>query len=59
MKTKVAITQMSCSSSYEENIKKADAMVEKCAKAGAQIILLQELFQNLYFCQVEDYEKFD
>lgn len=59
MKTKVAITQMSCSSNYEENIKKADAMVEKCAKAGAQIILLQELFQNLYFCQVEDYEKFD
>lgn len=50
---------MSCSSNYEENIKKADAMVEKCAKAGANVILLQELFENLYFCQVEDYEKFD
>lgn len=59
MKIKVAITQMSCSSNYEENIKKADAMVEKCAKAGANIILLQELFENLYFCQVEDYAKFD
>lgn len=58
MKTKVAITQMSCSSNYEENIKKADEMVKKCAEAGAQIILLQELFENLYFCQVEDYEKF-
>ncbi len=59
MKIKVAITQMSCSSSYEENIKKAENMVEKCAKAGANIILLQELFSNLYFCQVEDYNKFD
>ena len=49
---------MSCSSNYEENIKKADAMVEKCAKNGANIILLQELFENLYFCQVEDYDKF-
>lgn len=59
MKIKVAITQMSCSSNYEENIKKAENMVEKCAKAGANIILLQELFSNLYFCQVEDYSKFD
>ena len=59
MKIKVAITQMSCSSNYEENIKKAEEMVKKCAEAGAQIILLQELFSNLYFCQVEDYDKFE
>lgn len=58
MKIKVAITQMKCSGNYEENIAKAEQMVEKCAKAGANIILLQELFTNLYFCQVEDYEKF-
>lgn len=59
MKIKVAITQMSCSDNYESNIKKAEEMVEKCAKAGANIVLLQELFSNLYFCQVEDYDKFD
>ncbi len=58
MKIKVAITQMSCTDSYEENIKKAESLVEKAAKAGAKIILLQELFSGLYFCQVEDYEKF-
>lgn len=58
MKIKVAITQMSCSSNYEENIKKADKMVEKACKSGANIVLLQELFSNLYFCQVEDYDKF-
>lgn len=59
MKIKVAITQMSCSSSLEENIKKAESLVEKAAKDGAKIILLQELFGGLYFCQVEDYEKFN
>lgn len=58
MKIKVAITQMSCSSNYDANVKKAIEMVEKCSKKGANIVLLQELFSNLYFCQVEDYEKF-
>ena len=58
MKIKVAITQMSCSSNYDENINKAEALVRAAAKDGANIILIQELFENLYFCQVEDYEKF-
>lgn len=49
---------MSCTSNYEDNIKKAVNMVRKCAKEGANVILLQELFSNLYFCQVEDYDKF-
>lgn len=59
MKIKVAITQMSCTSNYEENINKAVSFVKKAAKNGANVILLQELFQNLYFCQVEDYSMFD
>lgn len=58
MKIKVAITQMSCSSDYEKNIAKAEDLVQKCAKNGANVILIQELFSNLYFCQVEDYDKF-
>lgn len=58
MKIKVAITQMKCSSDYEKNIKNAEEMVKKACKSGANIVLLQELFSNLYFCQVEDYEKF-
>lgn len=58
MKIKVAISQMKCSSNYEENIKNAEEMVKKACKSGANIVLLQELFSNLYFCQVEDYEKF-
>ncbi|RIX51474.1 N-carbamoylputrescine amidase [Paenibacillus nanensis] len=50
---KVAATQMSCSADRDENIRKADALVREAAKQGAQIILLQELFETPYFCQKE------
>lgn len=50
---KVAATQMSCSTNIEENIAKAEALVRKAAAQGAQIILLQELFETPYFCQKE------
>lgn len=52
-KVKVAATQMSCSNVVEENIRKAEANVRKAAAQGANIILIQELFENLYFCQKE------
>jgi len=50
---KVAATQMSCSASIDENIGKADVLVRQAADKGAQIILLQELFETPYFCQKE------
>jgi N-carbamoylputrescine amidase len=50
---KVAATQMSCSGSIDENIGKADVLVREAANKGAQIILLQELFETPYFCQKE------
>lgn len=50
---KAAATQMSCSSNKEENIAKADKLVRQAAQQGAQIILLQELFETPYFCQKE------
>ncbi|MGI6120401.1 MAG: N-carbamoylputrescine amidase [Desulfosporosinus sp.] len=49
----VAATQMSCTVNIDENIGKADAIVREAAKKGAQIILLQELFETPYFCQKE------
>jgi N-carbamoylputrescine amidase len=52
-KVKVAATQMSCSSNMDENIAKADKFVREAASQGAQIILLQELFETPYFCQKE------
>lgn len=59
MKVKFAATQMSISWDIEANIKKASNVVRKCAKDGANVILLQELFQTPYFCQKEKYEYFD
>ena len=52
-KVTVAATQMSCTSDIEENIRRADKLVREAAAKGAQIILLQELFETLYFCQKE------
>ncbi|MFC3749374.1 N-carbamoylputrescine amidase [Paenibacillus sp. GCM10012306] len=50
---KVAATQMSCSGNIDENISKAETLVREAAAQGAQIILLQELFETPYFCQKE------
>ena len=52
-KVKVAATQMRCSCNIDENISKAESLVREAAKKGAQIILLQELFETPYFCQKE------
>ncbi|MEJ2638212.1 MAG: N-carbamoylputrescine amidase [Desulfosarcinaceae bacterium] len=50
---KVAATQMACSSDRHENLANAERLVRAAADQGAQIILLQELFETLYFCQAE------
>jgi N-carbamoylputrescine amidase len=50
---KIAASQMSCTSDIQKNLKKAEQLVRKAADSGAQIILLQELFETLYFCQKE------
>ncbi|MFZ2288936.1 MAG: N-carbamoylputrescine amidase [Halopseudomonas yangmingensis] len=47
----VAATQMSCSWDRQDNIAKAETLVRQAAAQGAQIILIQELFETPYFCQ--------
>ena len=59
MKVKVAATQMSCSWELEENISNAKNMIVEAAKQGANIILLQELFQSPYFCIEYDEKIFE
>ncbi len=56
---KVAITQFSMSKKYEDNINKADSLIRQAKAEGAQLVLLPELFEGHYFCQVEDYENFN
>ncbi|MCX7714930.1 MAG: N-carbamoylputrescine amidase [Clostridia bacterium] len=58
-KVKVAATQMCCSNNVHENIKKAEQLVRRASAEGANIILLQELFETPYFCQKERPQFYD
>ena len=57
-KINTALIQMRCSTSAEDNMQKAISKIKEVAEKGAQIVCLQELFNLLYFCEVEDYENF-
>ncbi len=48
---KVAAVQMKMSPSQAKNLEVATNLVRKASSNGAQIILLPELFENLYFCK--------
>lgn len=52
----VAATQMHCSWDLPGNLDRAERLVREAAAGGAQIILLQELFETPYFCQRQDFE---
>lgn len=54
----VAATQFACSDKPEENVAKAESLVRKAAKAGAQIVAVQELFETPYFCKDEKQSHF-
>ena len=46
----VAVTQMASESSWTKNCDKAERLVREAASQGAGLVLLQELFDNDYFC---------
>jgi N-carbamoylputrescine amidase len=39
-------------------MQKTTAGIREAAQKGAQVVVLQELFRSLYFCDVEDYDNF-
>lgn len=55
---KVAATQTVCTQNREANRERAERIIREAASGGANIILLQELYQDLYFCQNYDFENF-
>ena len=55
---KVSAIQMACTADRMENCQKADRLVREAAAAGAQIILLPELFELPYFCQERRYASY-
>ncbi|UCE45759.1 MAG: N-carbamoylputrescine amidase [Methanobacteriota archaeon] len=52
----VAATQMACCPDQEKNVSRAEKLVREAADRGAQVILLQELFEFPYFCQDQKIE---
>ena len=57
-KVKVGIVQMSCVKDKPANMQKAVGKILEAVAKGAQIVCLQELFNSLYFCDVENYDHF-
>lgn len=50
----VAVTQMACSWNRGDNIRQACDLVEQSAAKGAQVVVLQELFETPFFCIDKD-----
>jgi len=55
---KVSAIQMSMSEDKNSNVSRAIHLVRESAQNGAQIILLPELFESLYFCKDMDSKYF-
>jgi len=51
---RLAVTQMSCSWDTQHNIEQAESLVRDAAAQGANIVLLQELFETPYFCATQN-----
>ena len=55
----LAATQMTCGWDWEANLSKAESLVRNAAQQGAQVILIQELFEGPYFCKDQKPEYFE
>lgn len=58
-KVKVAAIQHKNSYDVALNTKSIVKNIKKAAQSGANLVVLQELHNSLYFCQVEDTNQFD
>jgi N-carbamoylputrescine amidase len=56
---KVGFIQQSNVVSLAANISKLEANLRECASKGAELVILQELHNSLYFCETEDVKNFD
>jgi len=54
----VAATQMACIDDAVANLDAGEQLVREAADAGANVVLLQELFETPYFCRTQRSEHF-
>ncbi len=58
-KIKVGIIQQANTADLRTNLMNLAKSIEACAAHGAQLVVLQELHNSLYFCQTENTQLFD
>ena len=58
-KIKVGFIQQHNTNDINDNMQRLKKGIEQLAKQGAQLIVLQELHNSLYFCQLETVDNFD
>ena len=56
---KIGIIQQHNTADIKQNMTRLAESIKNLAKNGAELIVLQELHNSLYFCQVEDVDNFD
>ena len=56
---KIGIIQQHNTSDIEDNKRRLADKIRSLAKQGAELIVLQELHNGLYFCQEENVDTFD
>jgi N-carbamoylputrescine amidase len=56
---KIALVQQANTADSQANIAKLCRNIRQCAAQGAQLIVMQELHNSLYFCQTENVRLFD
>ena len=56
---KIALIQQTNTANRHENVAKLESNIRKAAAEGAELIVLQELHNGLYFCQTEDTNVFE
>ena len=56
---KVGIIQQQNGAYREENRRRLKEKILKLGREGAELVVLQELHEGLYFCQVESVDRFD
>ena len=56
---KIGLIQQASAATTEENRRRLAERIAEAAAAGAELVVLQELHDSLYFCQTESTDNFD
>lgn len=56
---KIGLIQQANTADRADNVKRLQDKIRTCAEQGAELVVLQELHNGLYFCQTENTDLFD